>query len=290
MSVADQCIDRLRSIDRCGYSAAGAWAAEPTALTCLALRAHDEPTAALALARQLADAQQSNGVVPATADADSPPWTTSLAMLSWLACNFDAFAGNIESAIQWALAEHGKPAERNAQVGHDTTLLGWSWAVKTHSWLEPTAFFVLALRAAGLNEQPRTREGVRLITDRLLPTGGCNYGSTMVLGQYTLPQVEATGVAMLVLAGEDNIDPRVEKSLAYLENNLTADTPTSSLCYGIVGLTAHNRRPALADEWLAAALERELARESCAYKLALLALASMPNTSWLPTATEVTHA
>jgi hypothetical protein len=211
-------------------------------------------------------------------------------MLSWLACDRDAFADNIRIALDWALAEHGKPQERNSQVGHDTTLLGWSWAVKTHSWLEPTAFFVLALRAAGLDDHARTREGVRLIADRLLPEGGCNYGSTMVLGQYTLPQVEPTGVAMLALTGEQITDPRVEKSLAYLEANVSGDTPTSSLCYGLIGLTAHNRRPALTEQWLAAALERELSRDTGAFKLALLTLASVHDRSWLPTATEVTHA
>lgn len=289
-NVANTCIARLREINRCGYNAGGAWAAEPTSLTCLALAAHDEPTAALKLAKQLADAQQSNGVVPATTDVDSPPWTTSLAMLSWLACDRAAFAGNIESALLWALAEHGKPQERNSQVGHDTTLLGWSWAVKTHSWLEPSAFFVLALRAAGLNEHPRTREGVQLVTDRLLPNGGCNYGSTMVLGQYTLPQIEATGVAMLALAGEQNTDPRVQKSLAYLEANVSGDTPTSSLCYGVLGLTAHNRRPALADEWLDSATNKQLASDPSPFKTALLALAALPDTSWLPTTAEAVHA
>jgi hypothetical protein len=109
----------------------------------------------------------------------------------------------------------------------------------------------------------------------------------MVLGQYTLPQVEATGVAMLALAHEENIDPRVEKSLAYLEANISRDTPSASLCYGLLGLTAHNRRPTLADHWLAAALEKQLAAEPGAFRLALLALASMPDTSWLPTASVI---
>ena len=33
----------------------------------------------------------------------------------------------------------------------------------------------------------RTREGVRLLRDRLLPDGGCNYGNTTVLGQTLSP-------------------------------------------------------------------------------------------------------
>ena len=288
MSVSAECTSRLRDLDRCGYSAGGVWTAEPTALAALALAAHDEPTVAFQLAGQLAEAQRSNGVIPSTTDADSLPWTTSLAILAWLACDQIAFADNIKNAIHWALDEYGKPQRRRSKIGHDTTLRGWSWAVKTHSWLEPTAFFVLALRAVGLNDHSRTREGVRLVTDRLLPEGGCNFGSTMVLGQYTLPQVEATGVAMLALAGEENSDPRVEKSLTYLEANLANDTPVASLCYGVIGLAAHNRRPALADQWLASALQRQLASDPCAFKLALLSLASMPDTSWLPT--EAAHA
>ena len=70
MPPVTQHIDHLRDSERCGYGATGTWAAEPTALACLALRAHDEPTAALRLAQQLADAQQSDGVVPATTDED----------------------------------------------------------------------------------------------------------------------------------------------------------------------------------------------------------------------------
>ena len=278
-------IKHLRQIERCGYTVDGAWAAEPTALACLALTAHGENTAALRLAQQLADVQQQNGSVTANSESDSPGWTTSLAILAWLAS--EGFDTNSDRAIEWALATHGKPQERNAQIGHDPTILGWSWAAETHAWMEPTCMFVIALKAAELDDHPRTREGVRLVTDRLLPTGGSNFGSTLVLGQATLPQAQSTGLAMLALAGEANSDPRVELSLSYLAENLNPTTTTSSLCYGILGLTAHNRRPPHAEAWLAGAMERELTRGTSAYKLALLALASIPDTSWLPRRREV---
>lgn len=272
----------LRKLDRCGYAAGGAWAAEPTALAVLALQAHQEPTAALRFADELATAQLSNGAVTTTADSDSPAWTTSIAILAWLAADERKFQSQIKSAVQWSLANHGKPAPRNSQIGHDPTLLGWSWAANTHSWMEPTCMFVLALKAAGLAHHPRTQEGVRVVVDRLLSTGGSNFGSTVVLGQPTLPQVESTGLAMLTLAGENITDPRIEKSLQYLEQNIDSRTTPASLCYGLMGLTAHNHRTDNAESWLATALDRELTRGPSAFKLALIALAGIPDLSWIP--------
>jgi hypothetical protein len=286
LNVSHECLRRLHITERCSYSSDGAWAAEPTALASLALAFHRFHKSALRFGEQLADVQQSDGAVPALAERDSPSWTTSLAILAWLACR-DYVHGvhlnrNIELAINWSLTTHGKPAPRNPQIGHDPTILGWSWAAETHAWMEPTCMFVIALKAAGLSDHQRTRDGVRLVTDRLLPNGGSNFGSTLVLGQATLPQVESTGLAMLALAGEKNSDPRVEKSLQYLEANLIDRTTTASLCYGLMGLAAHNRRPPHAEAWLAAALEREIKRGQSAFKLALLALASVPDMSWLP--------
>ena len=283
----NESIKHLRKLDRCGYSTDGAWMAEPTALACLALAAHDELDTATRFANQLSDAQLDNGAVSANNEQDSPAWTTSLAILAWLACDQEMFQTNIDSALDWALATHGRTQERITQIGHDTTILGWSWAAETHAWMEPTSMFVIALKAAGLGDHARVREGVRLVTDRLLPDGGSNYGSTFVLGQPTLPQVESTGLALLALSEEANTDPRIERSLRYLEENLSAKTTTASLCYGLFGLTAHDRRPALASDWIAAASYREIIRGPSAYKLALLALASIPDLSWIPNRLEL---
>ncbi len=274
MSVFLQIIESLRGAVRCAYSPAGPWAAEPTALSSIALDIHGELDASSRLADQLADAQQHDGAIGALSEHDTPAWPTSLAVLAWIACDEAKYADNIRRGIEWTLTTHGKPAEPNPQVGHDPSILGWSWAANTHAWMEPTCMFVLALRAAGLSAHSRTREGVRLITDRLLPTGGSNFGSTLVLGQATLPQVQSTGLAMLALAGEINDDLRVAASLEYLEASIGSETTTSSMCYGILGLTSHGRRPKLADVYLERALAREMERGASEYKLALLALAA----------------
>ena len=112
------------------------------------------------------------------------------------------FADNVQRAVNWSLATHGKPADPNPQVGHDPSILGWSWAADTHmpGWSRPACLY-LHSRPQACEITSRTREGVQLIIDRLLPTGGSNYGNTLVLGQATLPQVQSTGLAMLALAG-----------------------------------------------------------------------------------------
>ena len=159
---------------------------------------------------------------------------------------------------------------------------GWSWAADTHAWMEPTCLAVLALKALGKENHPRTRDGVKMIVDRLLENGGCNFGSTMILGQTTLPQVQATGFAMLALADETIADPRIGKSLDYLASELSEYTSTASLCYGLLGLTAHGLRPRRAEQLLQSAFARELRGGASCYKLALILLASCPDRSWLP--------
>ena len=166
------------------------------------------------------------------------------------------------------------PLERNEQLGHDSTLIGWPWVEGTHSWIEPTAWAVLALKAVGLAQHPRTREAVRLLVDRLLPDGGCNFGNTFVLGQQLLPHLQSSGICLLALAGEKIDDPRIGRTGDYLERELSRQTATASLSYSLLGLAAHDRQPAMAGPLLAAAAERMLVRDRSAHKLALLALAA----------------
>ena len=166
----------------------------------------------------------------------------------------------------------GETSERQEYTGHDTMLVGWPWVVGTHSWVEPTAMSVLALRATGLGKHPRAREAVRLLEDRLLSTGGCNYGNTIVLGQTLRPHVEPTGAAMMALGGEPDRSGRMSRAIAYLESTLGPTTTPASLAYGLLGLAAHGRVPSQAAAWLAACTAQSLRRQS-SLELALLGLA-----------------
>jgi hypothetical protein len=118
-----------------------------------------------------------------------------------------------------------------------------------------------------------------LIVDRLLPAGGANYGNTIVLGQPLVAHVQPTALALMALAGESIADLRIEKSLEYLEASIGSETAAPSLALAFLALTAHGRRPASRDEWILAALDRNMDPPLAAYEQSLLLLAASKTNS-----------
>ncbi|QDS98968.1 hypothetical protein [Adhaeretor mobilis] len=254
-------------------------ATEPAAWASLALGSHGDRLAALRPARWLAEQQQANGAVGVSRKLQTPRWPTSLAMLAWYFADqwneADNFELPLKKATEWTLQDHGRAGPVSRQAGHDTTLAGWSWAADTHSWMEPTCFFVKALTQLGLAKHPRVQTGVRMIVDRLLPAGGCNYGNTFVLGQELLPHVQPTGIAMWALADHPTDDPRVTASLDYLLRKIEADSSAASLSFALLGLTAHDQRPSKANELVLRKLKHlDEIGSKATYPLSLLLLAA----------------
>ena len=230
----------------------------------------------------LARLQATNGSVGVSATHPEPGWPTSLAVLAWQAARTSGaceregeFTPAIDRAVQWILTTKGICFPRVPEMGHDTSLLGWPWVQGTHSWVEPTAMHLLALKATGFGNHFRARKAVRLLTDRLLAGGGCNYGNTTVLGQELLPHIAPTGIVLLALAGEEDSTGRIQKSLHYLQRELFAQRGTASLCYGLMALTAYGSSPPEADGHLALAFDRNLRRGPRPLELALLCLAAL---------------
>jgi hypothetical protein len=279
MSWLHAAIDRLESARDWSYHANGPAATEPTALAALALAAHKKTASAQRALDWLTRAQAADGTLGVTIAEKTPCWPTALAVLAWQAWDeangSSRYAGCTDRAARWLLSAQGNTSERSPLIGHDTTLVGWPWVLGTHSWLEPTAYAVLALKAAGHAKHARTREALRLLVDRLLPSGGCNYGNTIVMGQELLPHVQPTGLVLLALAAEDIKDPRLERSLLYLEQSIAATTALPSLAFALLGLSAFGRRPAAADAWLDAASRRPQILGPSAYSDALAALAAI---------------
>jgi hypothetical protein len=273
-------LDRLAAATHWTYRASAQSCSEPAAWAALALTAHGRTDDAARPAKWLAALQQREGSIGISESESEPRWPTSLAIWAW--ASLDAarherrFVANIEQAVAWSLAHHGKASPRSPQIGHNTELVGWSWAAETHSWLEPTAFFVLGLRMSGRGDHPRVREGIRLLVDRLLPDGGANYGNTIVLGQPLLPHVQPTGIAMVALAGERVGDPRMEKSLDYLHRSLNSEMAPASLSFACLGVSAHRGRIAAANEWLLTALDDATRGPLAEYERALLLLSAAP--------------
>jgi hypothetical protein len=277
MSWLHQALDGLARGAACGYRPSGTPATEPTALAALALLTWQRHEPAVAKLEWLAQLQADDGSLGISAAEAAPGWPTSLAILAWAAWekaspNRARFTTNIAKAIDWLLRMQGKPIAQRPE-GHDSTLIGWPWVEGTHSWIEPTALAVLALKAAGHGKHQRTGEAVRLILDRLLTDGGCNYGNTVVLGQMLRPHLQPTGLALLALTGENDPSGGVQRSIDYLHRELSERTAPSSLSYALLGMAAHNQETCQAEEWLADAAPRALMQRA-ALQLSLLALAA----------------
>jgi hypothetical protein len=293
MAWLDEAIDCLAARPVCGYTGEVAPAVEPTALAALALAAANRIEPTTAAVDWLVRVQSADGSLGINADFHEPCWPTGGAILAlttaaktipnarqeWLAA--------AKRATTWMLSVAGCPVEAKApeydnragskgvQVfGHNAMLQGWPWVIGTHSWVEPTAMSVLALRSQNLADHPRYREAVQLLLDRQLPQGGWNYGNTIVLGSVLRPHVESTGLALAALAGEANIRPRVRRSLDWLSGVISERTTAASLAYAIWGLLEHGLRPEAAGDRLAVAGRRTLTHQDSPHRLALLVLAA----------------
>ena len=139
-----------------GYRPDGEPFVEPTALAGLALLASAPSDVCAADDRRVRDAaawlaeiQRPDGALGLSAGIAEPCWGTPHAILLWAA--LDDHAAERERATEWLLGLAGEtsPNDPSGVIGHDTSIAGWPWIEKTHSWLEPTAMAVLALQRAG---------------------------------------------------------------------------------------------------------------------------------------------
>jgi len=236
--VVELLLDRLATgfaEARFGYRYRPGASAEAAALGALALGAHERDAAAPLdwLERQ----QKGDGGIPVLPSLDQPRWPTSLALWAFTKAGRE---GPAERAVTYLLEHRGIALERSELLGHDTTIVGWSWVDETHSWVEPTGYALIGLREAGQAGHERCRRGIELLLDRCLPTGGWNYGNTRVMSNMLRPFPATTGVALLALAGEP-MAPPIERSLDYLRATIGSLRAPLSLSWSLLALAAWNR-------------------------------------------------
>ena len=98
---------------------------------------------------RLASNQLENGIVPLSTDHPDTIWTTPLAILAWRGTS--EYSSMRDRAIEFLLKTAGV---------YDSSLKGWPWTSKAHSWAEPTALSVTALRVTGYEAHERVREAL----------------------------------------------------------------------------------------------------------------------------------
>src|SRR5439155_4953858 len=77
----------------------------------------------------------------------------------------------------------------------DNKLQGWPWMPDTFSWLEPTAWCLLALKKARA-APARIAEAEKLIANRTCEPGGWNFGNASAVGQDLRPYVPTTALGL----------------------------------------------------------------------------------------------
>jgi hypothetical protein len=208
-----------------------------------------------AIARLMAD-QRSDGRIGISSDHLDAFWPTSLAILALLCV--PGYSQYQARAIQFLLETTGRHWKKSVSdpMAHNPALKGWPWIAETHSWVEPTALSMIALRAAGYAGHPRIEEATRMLMDRQLPHGGWNCGNTIVFGQELRPAPESTGTALHALAG---LIPRekVQFSLDYLSKEVTRLHTPISLGWSLLALNSWGVSPPNAPSLIAGCLERQ---------------------------------
>jgi hypothetical protein len=169
-------------------------------------------------------------------------WPTALAILAWQGSPASQSAQT--RAVRFLLESSGVhfPRKSDAPWAHDTALRGWPWITDTHSWIEPSALCMMALRASGQGQHERVTEGIRMMLDRQLPHGGWNYGNTLMFGKELHPMPESTGAALTGLAGVVDRE-KLARSLAYLEGEPNRLRTPISLGWALLGLGAWDLWP-----------------------------------------------
>ena len=146
---------------------------------------------------------------------------------------------SIERAI---LAGKGIQLEPDlAVVKQDSRLQAWPWTGGTFSWVEPTAWCVLALKKArGAAVDARLAEAEALLADRACVGGGWNYGNSQVLLQDLRPYVPTTALALLALQDRRSL-PVVAQGLDWLEAHATSESSAFALSWAAICLCIYGR-------------------------------------------------
>lgn len=183
-------------------------------------------------------------------------WPTSLVLLTKAACGL-ALAGHdadakpqaadLRKTTSYLLGTRGRiPDQPEAGELHDIDLqlVGWPWAEKNFSWVEPTSWACLALRCVGQSDHPRVQEGVRMLLDRAMDDGGINYGNRRILGKMTDPIPGPTALMLLALQGQSH--PRLDAAVRYLIEQINTDD-IEHLCWAKIALDCFRHLPKVDD-------------------------------------------
>jgi hypothetical protein len=179
-----------------------------------------------------------------------------------------------ERHLKYLLNSRGNLLDKKAsqELHLNGELQAWSWARGTASWVEPTAYGVLALKASGMREHERVKVGEAFLFDRACYEGGWNYGNKEVLKVVLEPMPTNTCFALLALQDADRNHEVIQKSVAYLEQEIAARQSALLLALGAMCFDIYARPQ---EKLLAALLARQQENGSWRDNIHVTALAAL---------------
>jgi hypothetical protein len=134
----------------------------------------------------------------------------------------------------------GMAADASPVIQQDTRLQGWSWTPGTFTWVEPTAWCMLALKR--WPQQPaaarqRVDEAERVLRDRACAEGGWNFGNGVVYGHALPAHVPPTAVGVLAMQDHAS-DPVVAAAVRHLDGHALLEGSTTALALSALALMA----------------------------------------------------
>lgn len=266
-----------------GYVTGGQSFTEPTCYALLALARPRGAEASVSDAPQAHEARAlkwfaahhgSMGAIVYEEDRNTPDnWGTILACFTLHRLNLGA---ELHKPYQrYLLFARGNriSAQAAAPLKLNGDLQAWSWASGTASWVEPTAYALLALKAQGLRTHERVRTGENYLLDRACYDGGWNYGNKEVLDVRLEAMPTNTAYALLALQDYQRDHAVIQKSLAYLERELAERQSTLTLALGALCFDLYGRKMNHLLDALAARQEADGGWRGNAHLTALAALA-----------------
>jgi hypothetical protein len=262
---------------------------ESTSLAVMALRALGEPAFALKVQRGLnwlITRQNADGSWPLSDVAKGGSWTTALAILTL--ANIPGQEAPALRGAQWGLTQEGSrfgwltslwitiSGQRGA-LHLNPDFIGWAWTERAFSWVEPTSYFLLALKklrqSLGATEvEQRIRHAELLLYDRMCEGGGWNYGNSKVLGETLWPYPDVTALALLALQDHKGIEPNnasvlaLQRMLQEIDSGLALSL--GAICLSLYGYDVSDLRRRLARNFVTTSF----LAETKTIALALLAL------------------
>jgi hypothetical protein len=242
MGAVDAAADRLRTLLAAGRNSDGGWPyyagrhsrLEPTSWALLALGDSGaaqlfqrwRTSEGLLVEPELSRVNYAFNAIAALAIAASEP-----ASNGWI---------DAPSIARALLAHRGERVAAHPAIRQNPSLQGWSWIDGTFSWVEPTAWCMLAVKKLARTAPhagARLDEAERVMRDRACVDGGWNYGNPEVYGKNLPAHVPPTAIGVLALQDRAS-DGMEQQAVAFLEREASREGSTTALALSWLALSS----------------------------------------------------